>query len=102
MMPVIFALLILPLIATGLSAWNQQPRFNHRITLAAGAAHLIASIYCLITRHNPFAAGSWLAVDALGAFFLVILSHTFVLVTLHAPQFLRCMEGAEYDRSKRL
>jgi len=98
----ILALLILPLLATILAACSRSARLNQRVTLLAGLAHLIASLYCLAKRNNPFPAGSWLAVDPLAAFFLIILSHTFVLVALYSPGFLRRMEGPEYDRSKRL
>lgn len=101
-MPAISALLILPLLATALAAYSRQERLTHGVTLLSGAAHLVASLYCLVTGNNPFPAGSWLAVDPLGAFFLVILSHTFVLVVLYSPRFLRRMEGPAYDRSKRL
>lgn len=98
----ILALLLLPLLATILAAWSRSVRLNQSITLLAGGAHLIASLYCLATRNNPFASGSWLAIDPLAAFFLTILSHTFVLVALYSPGFLRRMEGPAYDRSKRL
>jgi hydrogenase-4 component F len=101
-MVTIFALLLLPLVATALTGWSRSDGLNHRVTLAAGIAHLLASLCCLITRQNPFPAGWWLAVDPLAAFFLTILSHTFVLVTLYSPGFLRQMQGIEYDRSKRL
>jgi hydrogenase-4 component F len=101
-MPPILGLFILPLLATILSACSRSARLNHCVTLLAGIAHLAASLYCLATRNNPFPAGSWLAVDPLASFFLVILSHTFVLVTLYSPGFLRGMEGRMYDRSKRL
>ncbi|MDD5201008.1 MAG: proton-conducting transporter membrane subunit [Terrimicrobiaceae bacterium] len=101
-MPAILALLILPLLATALAAWSRSERLGHRVTLLGGIAHLAASLYCLLARHDPFPAGSWLAVDPLGAFFLVILSHTFVLVVLYAPGFLRRMEAPEYARSRRL
>jgi hydrogenase-4 component F len=70
--------------------------------LLAGVTHLLASLYCLVARVNPFPAGWWLGVDPLGAFFLTILSHTFVLVVLYSPGFLQRMQGAEYNRSKRL
>jgi hydrogenase-4 component F len=98
----ILALLILPLLATILAACSRSARLNHRVTLLVGIAHLVASLYCLATRNNPFPAGSWLAVDPLAAFFLTILSHTFVLVALYSPGFLRRMDGPAYDRSKRL
>jgi hydrogenase-4 component F len=98
----ILALLILPLLATILAARSRSARLNHRVTLLVGIAHLVASLSCLATRNNPFPAGSWLAVDPLAAFFLTILSHTFVLVVLYSPGFLRRMEGPTYDRSKRL
>lgn len=98
----ILALLILPLLATILAACSRSARLNHRVTLLVGIAHLVASLYCLATRNNPFPPGSWLAVDPLAAFFLTILSHTFVLVALYSPGFLRRMEGPTYDRSKRL
>jgi hydrogenase-4 component F len=98
----IFALLLLPLGATVLAARNFSSVINHRVTLLVGGAHLLASLYCLITRENPFPSGWWLSVDPLAAFFLTILSHTFVLVTLYSPGFLQRMEGTEYDRSKRL
>jgi hydrogenase-4 component F len=101
-MPTILALLILPLLATALAARSRSACLSHRVTLLAGIAHLAASLYCLATRNNPFSAGSWLAVDPLAALFLTILSHTFVLVALYSPGFLRRMEGPEYDRSKRL
>lgn len=101
-MMTILALLILPLLATILAACSRSARLNQSITLLAAGSHLLASLYCLATRHNPFSAGSWLAVDPLGAFFLTILSHTFVLVALHSPGFLRRMEGPAYERSKRL
>jgi hydrogenase-4 component F len=97
----ILALLILPLLATILAASSRSARLNQSATLLAGGAHLAASIYCLATRNNPFPAGSWLAVDPLAAFFLTILSHTFVLVALYSPGFLRRMEGPEHNRSKR-
>ena len=101
-MPTILALLILPAVATGLTAWSRSMRVNQRVTLLAGAAHLAASLYCLMTHRNPFPADAWLAVDPLASFFLTILSHTFVLVALYSPGFLRRMQGAQYDSSKRL
>jgi len=101
-MMTIFVLLVLPLFTTALAAWYRSVRLNYWLTLLAGVTHLAASLYCLITRVNPFPAGWWLAVDPLGAFFLTILSHTFVLVVLYSPGFLQRMQGAEYDRSRRL
>ena len=104
----IFALLILPLISTLLTVrWrfaqqSDRSTFDQRVTLVAGVAHLAAAVGCLVTRHNPFPSGAWLAVDPAAAFFLVILSHTFVLVTLYSPGFLKWMDGPEFDRSKRL
>lgn len=98
----IFVLLVLPLLTTALAAWYRSVRLNYGFTLFAGVTHLAASLYCLVMRVNPFPAGGWLAVDPLGAFFLTILSHTFVLVVFYSPGFLQRMQGAEYDRSKRL
>src|SRR5258708_13536919 len=98
----IFALLFLPLVATAFTAWKRSPHTNQRVTLVARIAHLRASLHCLVTRQNPFPADWWLAVDPLAAFFLTILAHTFGLVVLYSPGFLRRMEGPEYDRSKRL
>ncbi|MCE0523833.1 MAG: hypothetical protein LV480_13075 [Methylacidiphilales bacterium] len=98
----IFVLLILPLITTALSAGYRSVRLNYWLTLLAGVTHLVASLYCLIAQINPFPAGWWLGVDPLGAFFLTILSHTFVLVALYSPGFLQRMQGAEYERSRRL
>src|SRR5258707_9664922 len=98
----IFALLFLPLVATAFTAWKRSPHINHRVTLVAGIAHLLASLHCLVTRQNPFPADWWVSLDALAAFFLTIMAHTFVLVVLYSPGFLRRMEGPEYDRSKRL
>lgn len=98
----ILALLILPLVTTVLAGWNRSAHLAYRITLLAGGAHLIASLGCMVTRNNPFTEGSWLAVDPLAAFFLVILSHTFILVTLYSRGFLRRMDGPEYAPSKRL
>ncbi len=97
----IFALLILPLLCGGVVAVSRSTRLNYVVTLLNGVAHLLASLYCLIARKDPFPHGTWLAIDPLGAFFLTILSHTFVLVTLYTPGFLRGMQGTEYDRSKR-
>ncbi len=98
----VLALLVLPLISTAFAAWNRSARSNHRITLIVGIAHLLASLHCLVSRQNPFPTGWWLAVDPLAGFFLTILSHTFVLVTLYSPGFLQPMQGPEYDRSNRL
>jgi len=98
----ILALLILPLVATATTAWSRSVALNFRITLATGGAHLLASLFCLVSGRNPFPSGSWLAVDPPAAFFLAILSHTFVLVTLYSNGFLKRTEGAEFDRSKRL
>src|SRR6266478_147967 len=98
----ILALLFLPLVATAFTASKRSAHTNQRVTLVAGIAHLLASLHCLVTRQNPFPGGWWLAVDPLAAFFLTILAHTFVLVVLYSPGFLRRMEGPEYDRSKRL
>jgi hydrogenase-4 component F len=98
----ILALLLLPLISTVFAAWSPSARANHRISLIAGIAHLLASLHCLVSRQNPFPGGWWLAVDPLAGFFLTILSHTFVLVTLYSPGFLQPMQGPEYDRSNRL
>ena len=98
----ILAFLFLPLVATAFTAWKRSAHTNHHVTLVAGIAHLLASLHCLVTRQNPFPGGWWLAVDPLAAFFLIILAHTFVLVVLYSPGFLRRMEGPEYDRSKRL
>src|SRR6266699_4517009 len=101
-MTTILALLVLPLAATVIAAWSRSARINHGVTLLAGVSHLFASLFCLITRSNPFPGDWWLAVDPLAAFFLTILAHTFVLVVLYSRGFLRRMEGPEYDRSKRL
>jgi hydrogenase-4 component F len=98
----ILALLFLPLVATAFTAWIRSAHTNHRVTLVVGIAHLLASLHRLVTRQNPFPGDWWLAVDPLAAFFLTILAHTFVLVVLYSPGFLRRMEGPEYDRSKRL
>lgn len=98
----ILALLILPLVATAFATWSRSARANHRVTLLAGIAHLLGSLHCLVSRQNPFPSGWWLAVDSLAAFFLTILSHTFVLVALYSPGFLQRMQGPKYDRSKRL
>ena len=97
-----FALLILPLIAIVFAIWSSSARANQYITLLAGTAHLLASLHCLLWQQNPFPSGWWLAVDPLGALFLTILSHTFVLVLLYSPSFLQRMQGAKYDHSKRL
>ncbi len=97
-----FALLILPLIATVFTILSSSARANQRITLLVGIAHLIASLYCLVSLRDPFPNGWWLAVDPLGGFFLTILAHTFVLVVLYSPSFLQRMQGREYDHSKRL
>ncbi len=99
---VVAALLVGPVVATVVAALSPSKLVNHSVTLAASVAHLVASLYCLIAQHNPFPAGSWLAVDPLGAFFLAILSHTFLLVTLYSPRFLRRMDAPEYIRSNRL
>jgi hydrogenase-4 component F len=101
-MTTIFALLISPLAATAIAAWSRSARINYLVTLFAGVTHLLASVFCLVTRQNPFRSGSWLAVDPLAAFFLTILAHTFVLVALYAPGFLQRMQGPEYERSMRL
>ena len=101
-MVIIIALIVLPLISTGVTAWRGSTRVNQRVTLLIGIAHLLASLYCLISRQNPFPDGWWLAVDPLGSFFLIILSHTFLLVTLYSPRFLRQLHGPEYEHSKRL
>jgi hydrogenase-4 component F len=101
-MIIVLALLLLPAAATALAGCSRSPGFNHRVTLAVGILHLVASLYCLVTRQNPFPPNWWLAVDPLAGFFLFILSHTFVLVTLYSPGFLQRMQGTEYDRSKRL
>src|SRR5438046_1188534 len=98
----IFALLILPLLCGGVVAVSRSTRLSYVVTLLNGVAHLLASLYCLIAGKDPFPHGTWLAIDPLAAFFLTILSHTFVLVTLYAPGFLRRMEAPEYDGSKRL
>src|SRR5258708_20790810 len=98
----IFALLVLPPIATVFAIWSSSARANQRVTLLAGIAHLLASLHCLVSQENPFPSGWWLAVDPLGGFFLTILSHTFVLVVLYSPSFLQRTQGAEYDHSKRL
>jgi len=87
---------------TALAAWYRSVRLNYALTLIAGVTHLAASLYCLIARINPFPAGWWLAVDPLGAFFLIILSHTFILVVFYSPGFLQRMQGAKYERSRRL
>jgi len=101
-MATIFVLLILPVITTALAVGYRSVRLNYWLTLLAGVTHLAASLYCLVTALNPFPAGWWLAVDPLAAFFLTILSHTFVLVVLYSPGFLRHMQSGNYERSKRL
>lgn len=101
-MTTILALLILPLAAAIATALIRSARVQSGVTLLTGAAHLVASLSCLAGQRNPFPTGWWLAVDPLGAFFLIILSHTFLLVVLYAPGFLKRMQGPEYDRSKRL
>ena len=98
----ILALIVLPLIAAILTALGRSPVTNQRVTLLASVAHLAASLYCLFSRQNPFPSGWWLAVDPMASFFLAILSHTFLLVTLYSPGFLRKIQGQEYDNSKRL
>ena len=101
-MVTILALIVFPLIGTALTAWIGSVKTNQRVTLLIGIAHLLASLYCLVWRQNPFPDGWWLAVDPLGRFFLAILSHTFLLVVLYSPGFLQQMQGPEYEHSKRL
>src|SRR5258707_15781609 len=98
----IFALLILPPIASVFAILSSSARANQRVTLLAGIAHLLASLHCLVSQENPFPSGWWLAVDPLGGFFLTILLHTFVLVVLYSPTFLQRTQGAEYDAAYRL
>jgi hydrogenase-4 component F len=101
-MLVVLVLIVLPLIGTGLTTWGRSDRVNQRVTLLVAIAHVVASLYCLISQQNPFPVGWWLAVDPLASFFLVILSHTFLLVSLYSPGFLKQMAGPEYEQSKRL
>ena len=98
----ILALIVLPLIAASLTAWRASSVINQRFTLLTGIVHLVASLYLLFSRQNPFPSSWWLAVDPMASFFLTILSHTFVLVTLYSPGFLRKIQGQEYQNAKRL
>jgi hypothetical protein len=53
----IFVLLVLPLITTAFAAGYRSVRLNYGLTLFAGITHLAASLYCLVTRINPFPSG---------------------------------------------
>jgi hydrogenase-4 component F len=100
-MTTILLLMAVPLAASLATASCCSLRINQRVTLLAGIVHLAASLYCLVTQSNPFPPHGWLTIDPLGAFFLVILSHTFVLVVLYSPGFLERVDRPD-ARSQRL
>ena len=97
----IFVLLGLPLFSTVFTVANRSARNNHRVTLAMAVAHVGASFHLLVSCENPFPVEGWFAADPLARFFLIILSHTFLLVVLYSPGFLRRMEGVEHHQSRR-
>jgi hydrogenase-4 component F len=98
----ILSLLGLPVIAACYTAWSRSLDKNYYATLATGAVHLLATLYLLFTRQNPFPANAWFGIDPLGSFFLLVLSHTFFAVVLYSPGFLERMDKPEYDPSRRL
>ncbi len=102
MMLTILILLGLPLLSTGFTARSRSLEKNYVATLLTGAGHLVATLYLLLTRQNPFPAGAWFGIDSLGRFFLLILSHTFFAVILYSPGFLQRMDEPEYQVSRRL
>lgn len=102
MISAIFLLAGLPLLTVCYTAWNRTPGKNHLATLATASAHLAATVYFLLARQNPFPVGAWFALDPLGSFFLLILSHTFLAVVLYSPGFLQAMQEPEYRASRRL
>jgi hydrogenase-4 component F len=95
-------LLGLPLLSTGLTAWSISLEKNYFATLAAATGHLVATLYLLLSRQNPFPAGAWFGIDSLGSYFLLILSHTYFAVVLYSPGFLQRMDKPEYQASRRL
>ena len=102
MMLTILILLGLPLLSTGFTARSRSLEKNYVATLLTGAGHLVATLYLLLTRQNPFPAGAWFGIDSLGRFLLLILSHTFFAVILYSPSFLQRMDEPEYRVSRRL
>lgn len=97
-----FLLAGLPFLAAAFTAWDASPKKNHLATLLSAAAHLGATIWFLARGQNPSGMGGWFALDPLGVFFLLILSHTFLAVVLYSPGFLQTMQGPEYRASRRL
>jgi len=102
MMLTILLLVVLPLLAVGFTARSRSLEASHLATLITATAHLAATFYLLLTQRNPFAANTWLGIDPLGSFFLIILSHTFLAVALYSPGFLQRMQKPEYYASRRL
>jgi hydrogenase-4 component F len=98
----ILLLLALPLIAAGLTARTNSLEKSYLATLVSAIGHLAATFYVLITDRNPLPRGAWFGIDSLGSFFLLIVSHTFLAVTLYSPGFLERMQKPEYSASRRL
>ncbi|MDD5350197.1 MAG: proton-conducting transporter membrane subunit [Chthoniobacteraceae bacterium] len=102
MFSILLILTVLPLLALGFTAWNRSLKASHLITLTAAAGHLAATFYALIGRPAPLPGDPWFALDPLGVFFLLIVSHTFMAVVLCSPGFLARMGDPRYQASRRL
>ena len=81
-------LVLLPILAGLAMFFNRHPTFNRRLLLAVAGIHALVAAGAIWRPPQPV-LGGWLALDALGAFFLVIISALFLLVTVYHQGYLQ-------------
>lgn len=102
MFGILLLLTLLPLFAFGFTAWSRSLKTAHGVTLATAVAHLGATFHALLGKLDPLPGHWWFALDPLGCFFLLIVSHTFLAVVLCSSGFLRKMGDPQYAASLRV
>ena len=84
------ALIVLIPILAGLAMFFiRKPAFNRRLLMAVAGLHSVLAATAIVWTPEPILGGGWLALDALGAFFLLIISVLFLLVTVYHQGYLQ-------------
>lgn len=99
----VYAILVVPLVATVLAAFSSRV-FAHAVTVAASVAALgLAIALAAAVRHGRVleAAGGWLRIDALGAVFLLATALLYAAAAVFSIGYLQPSGSRQADAGSR-
>ena len=80
-------LILLPLLAAGAAFATPSPTWRVRILCATAILHLVGTLAAL-GGYGTLPASTWLGLDALGGWVLLVISVLFLVCALYAPAYL--------------